>query len=224
MRTPLLALKRPTPAKFTLMKSNSFPVSTTSGDVRGPASTRSAARGKPVAVDTPLPPSLVAWLGALQQAEFAAVEAYPEDVRERLIYLFKVKPRPRGAPELHVELISTRILTDVPKNGAFSTSTSHTSLSSILSNYAPKYLRPSDVRIARKLDTSNRAVSFANELRLKGEDAWEIIDEALATGRARIGDVNGLALSDGGTRSGRIAWRLDERESLRPNLEIEKAL
>lgn len=42
VRTPLLALKRPTPAKLTLMKSNSFPVSTTSGDVRGPASTRSA--------------------------------------------------------------------------------------------------------------------------------------------------------------------------------------
>ena len=61
------------------------------------------------------------------------------------------------------------------KNGGFSSSVSRPELSAIFSETPAKYIRPSDVKIARLLSVGARTMPMA-AIRLKDEVAWEIIE------------------------------------------------
>ena len=171
------------------------------------------------AADDSLPPPLAYWLEALQRAQDAATEDYPKDVQQRLLYVFKVSDHPNATPQLGLETVSARML----KDGSFSTSVSRPALNTLMSDNSAKYIRPSDQRIARQLNLA-RGYSYESAIKLKDETAWEIIDAALATGRARLESQNGPVLTQGPSLAARIAWKLGEDANLRPVLEIDNGL
>jgi|GEM_PF-7113820 len=123
-----------------------------------------------------LPAHISHWIAALERSQASDSEDYPPDAQNRLLYVFSL-PVYRHAPsELQVEAVSARIL----KNGGFSSSVSRPELSAIFSETPAKYIRPSDVKIARLLSAARGHAYGA--IRLKDEAAWEIIEPALATG------------------------------------------
>ena len=87
------------------------------------------------------------------------------------------------------------------KSGGFSSSVSRPDLSTLFSETPPKYVRPSDVRIARLLSMA-RGTAYGGPIRLKDDAAWELVEAALATGRARLDSVHGSPLALGPDRTG----------------------
>ena len=107
--------------------------------------------------------------------------------------------------------------------GGFSSSVSRPELSTLFSDAPPKYVRPSDVRITRLLSLA-RGTAYGAPIRLKDEAAWEIVEAALATGRARLDSVHGAPLALGPDQTGQIAWKLGDDAQLRPAIEVEDGL
>src|SRR5664279_3667151 len=151
-----------------------------------------------------LPAHISHWIAALERSQASDSEDYPPDAQNRLLYVFSL-PVYRHAPsELQVEAVSARIL----KNGGFSSSVSRPELSAIFSETPAKYIRPSDVKIARLLSAARGHAYGA--IRLKDEAAWEIIEPALATGRARLDNANGMPLVPGPVQAGKVIWKLGD--------------
>nr|WP_210302478.1 DEAD/DEAH box helicase [Rhodoblastus sphagnicola] len=173
----------------------------------------------PASAGETLPPHISHWIEALQRAQASDSEDYPPDSQSRLLYVFSLPEYRHAVCELQVEAVSARLL----KSGGVSSSISRPELSSILSDTPAKYIRPSDVRIARLL-TMARGVSYGGSIRLKDEAAWEIIDAALATGRARLDKANGPLLASGPVQAGKIVWKLGDDANLRPAIETEPGL
>jgi hypothetical protein len=166
-----------------------------------------------------LPLPISNWIAALERAQASDGEDFPPEAQNRLVYVFSL-PEYRGAPShLVVEAVSARVL----KNGGFSNSISRPELSTFFSDTPPKYVRPSDVRITRLLSVA-RGTSYGAPIRLKDEPAWEIVEAALATGRARLDSVNGTPLTLGPDRTGKIVWELGDDANLRPAIETEDGL
>ena len=166
--------------------------------------------------DEPLPPHIAHWIAMLERSQTADSEAFPPDAQSRLIYVFSA-PEYRQAPSfLQVEAWSARVL----KNGGFSNSASRPELSNLLSETAPRYVRPSDVKIVRWLSVA-RGTAYGGPIRLKDEAAWEIIEAAIATGRARLDKVHGSPLTMGPDRTAEIVWKLGDDAHLRPVIEVE---
>jgi len=165
-----------------------------------------------------LPAHISHWIAALERSQASDSEDYPPDAQNRLLYVFSL-PVYRHAPsELQVEAVSARIL----KNGGFSSSVSRPELSAIFSETPAKYIRPSDVKIARLLSAARGHAYGA--IRLKDEAAWEIIEPALATGRARLDNANGMPLVPGPVQAGKVIWKLGDDANLRPEIEVEPGL
>ena len=136
-----------------------------------------------------------------------------------MVYVFSL-PEYRHAPShLLIEAVSARVL----KNGGFSHSVSRPELSTFFSDTPPKYVRPSDVKITRLLSMA-RGTAYGAPIRLKDDAAWEIIEAALATGRARLDSVHGTPLTFGPDRTGKIVWKLGDDANLRPAIEVEDGL
>jgi superfamily II DNA or RNA helicase len=166
-----------------------------------------------------LPVHIFQWIAALERSQSSDSEVFPPDAQNRLLYVFSL-PEYRHAPShLLVEAVSARVL----KNGGFSSSVSRPELSTLFSDTPPKYIRPSDVRITRLLSMA-RGTAYGAPIRLKDEAAWEIVEAALSTGRARLDSVQGAPLALGPDRTGKIAWTLGDDANLRPAVEIEVGL
>ena len=115
--------------------------------------------------------------------------------------------------------MSARLL----NNGGFSSSVSRPELSAIFSETPARYIRPSDAgKIARLLSAARGDAYGA--IRLKDEIGWQIIEPALATGRARLDNVNGTPLVPGPVQVGKVIWKLGDDANLRPEIEIEPGL
>ena len=166
-----------------------------------------------------LPLPISHWIAALERAQASDGEDFPPEAQNRLVYVFSLPVYGQATPQLMVEAVSARLL----KNGGFSNSFSRPELSTLFSESPPKYIRPSDVNITRLL-SMERGTAYGAPIRLKDEAAWEIIEAALATGRARLDSVHGASLALGPDRTGKVAWKLGDDANLRPAIEVEDGL
>jgi len=175
--------------------------------------------GRQAQGDDPLPPHISQWIAALERSQASDSEAYPPDAPNRLIYVFSA-PDHRHAPSfLHVEALSASVL----KSGGFSSSASKPDFFNLLSENPPRYIRPSDVKIVRWLSVA-RGTAYSGPIRLRDDAAWEIIEAAIATGRARLDSLHGSPLTLGPDRPGKIVWKLGDDAHLRPVIEVEAGM
>ena len=179
----------------------------------------SSTPGRQAQGDDPLPPHISQWIAALERSQASDSEAYPPDAPNRLIYVFST-PDYRHAPSfLHVEALSARVL----KSGGFSSSASKPDFFNLLSENPPRYIRPSDVKIVRWLSVA-RGTAYSGPIRLRDDAAWEIVEAAIATGRARLDSLHGSPLTLGPDRPGKIVWKLGDDAHLRPVIEVEAGM
>ena len=170
-------------------------------------------------VSESLPPHISHWIAALERSQSSDSEVFPPEAQNRLLYVFSLPEYLHAPSQFLVEAVSARVL----KNGGYSNSVSRPELSTLFSESPPKYIRPSDVKITRLL-SMERGTAYGAPIRLKDEAAWEIIEAALATGRARLDSVHGSSLALGPDRTGKIAWKLGDDANLRPAIEVEDGL
>jgi superfamily II DNA or RNA helicase len=160
-----------------------------------------------------LPWAIREWLDALPQALEAASDDYPEQVRQRLIYVLRVRAMPNGALELEIAP-RTAILR---KTGLTGASGAAVNLLRWNETAPPRWLRPADrVPMARLAARVRRAAPVE-------EDLVDTLRRILATGRARLDEVTGVALTEGPARPARIAWQLAVDGTQRPRLILQEA-
>jgi superfamily II DNA or RNA helicase len=155
-----------------------------------------------------LTPAIATWIDSLARLEQTETEDYPDELRQRLIYVLNLSRSKTGVPELAVEPTSARLL----KTGAFSDQTTVVNLWSI-GSHPPKYLRPSDRDILKQLSPLGSS--------LTGEAGVVALKAMIATGRARWRSLDGPVVTEGPARDGRIAWRLADDGSHQPALELD---
>ena len=183
------------------------------------AELNAAINARQALTDESLPPQISQWIAALERSQSVESEDFPPDAQNRLLYVFSL-PEYRQAPsQMLAEAVSVRVL----KNGGFSSSAAKPEFSTLLSETPPRYVRPSDVKIIRLLSVA-RGAAYGGPIRLKDDLGWEIIEAAIATGRARLDSVLGVVLTLGENRAGKIAWRLGDDSHLRPRIEVEQGL
>jgi superfamily II DNA or RNA helicase len=165
-----------------------------------------------------LPPQLASWLNELEEARQRALEDYSDGQRQRIVYVFIPQTRyDGGVPRLELRILTTRLL----KHDSFSPKAHSYDWRAALASPTPaKYLRPSDLRIFRKLAvTRNPYLSRSSEFPFEEDGALELLDDILATGRARWLEVGGAALTLGPTRPGRIVWDAGDGAEMRLRLD-----
>ena len=177
------------------------------------------ARGPQSQVEESLPAQISEWIAALERLPSTDSETYPPDAQNRLIYVFSVSEYRRTPSRVLIEAVSARVL----KSGGFSNSVAKPDILTLLSETRPRYIRPSDVRIARLLSVA-RGTDYRGPIRLDSDVGWEIIEAAVATGRARLDSVIGVPLTLGPNQTGAIVWRLGDDSHLRPTIEVEPDL
>lgn len=166
------------------------------------AATLVAAASLAEAPDPDRPDPLVQrWLEALDEAR-TDPEAYPAEIKDRLLYVLSLREYPTGARALVVEPVRTRLL----KNGGYGAVSPHRTGSSA------RFLRPSDHTILRQL-----AALSGYDYQLKGDWGVQLLRQMLVTGRCHWLDAHAPALGEGAPRLGRFEWELHEdgRQSLR---------
>ena len=153
---------------------------------------------------------LAAWLGAISAGEEEDSEVYPANVSKRLFYMLDAGAHyGRGAPNLQVLLATA----DLRRDGTISPNfTTPDSGRLPIMEPVPKYLRPSDRAILRRLNGT-----VIDHARIDGAAT---LREILATGRARIGAFPGAVASLGDARAATLEWRLDEHGTQRPVLDV----
>ncbi len=172
------------------------------------------ARASSVPAPSGLPPDLMGWLDGLDRAQATADETYPAGLAQRLVYVVAPAAQGRRMPHLGVAAISTRLL----KDGRFAEGGRAYAPETAVPGGGAKFLRPSDFRIMAALARLRQGYGTASHV-LSRETGADILAEILATGRARWLDVNGPVLVPGEPRDGRIAWRPDGDDAMRPMLE-----
>ena len=165
----------------------------------------------PPPTEAELPWAIQDWLDGLPQALEAASEDYPEQVRQRLFYVLRVRAAPGGAPELE---IAPRTAT-LRKNGLPGTTGAAVNLLRWNETAPPRWVRPADrVPMARLAARVRRAAHVE-------EDPADTLRRVLATGRARLDDVTGATLTEGPARPARIAWQMGVDGTQRPGLILD---
>jgi superfamily II DNA or RNA helicase len=158
-----------------------------------------------------LPDNLVMWLSQLEKAsEPEDSEEYPDSVRHRLFYVLGLRADPTGPRVLTVDPLSVQMRRD----GGFLLPPSQVSPNAATAPKPPKFLRPSDRRILRRLPALQYGATNQDE------ETVELLRQILATGRARWGGVDGPAVSEGPPRPGRLVWNMAEDGSQRPDLDL----
>jgi len=173
-----------------------------------PVSTAAPSSGKPG-----LDPKVKYWLDGLEQAvsppDGADPNAYPDDIRQRLIYV--LAPSDAVGPidflPAGLRIFSTRQL----KKGGYSKNVSTYDPENVL-NYRPaKYLRPIDLEILRHLYWARRSdphvgISGLHDLS-RITDGAVLLEKIIGTGRCHYGGLKGPRLSLGPKRRGKFIWR-----------------
>jgi len=170
-----------------------------------------------------LPGQLAAWLSDLEDTRSRSSDDYPASVQQRIVYIFDRETRHDGAiPRLELRILTTRLL----KDGSFSQrARAYDWRSAVTASGAPKYLRPSDLRIFRALQSaSNEFGYYSSILFFSHDNAIELVESILATGRARWQDVAGVALDLGPERRGRAVWEMTDGDALRLRLDAGEGL
>lgn len=151
-----------------------------------------------------LEPQVAQWLEGLAQVAVRGDEAYPDDIRQRLMYVLAVKTRPNGIREVVVDLRSVRLL----KDGSFSSAINAPyDAGSALQTSVAKFLRLSDVTILRRIH-ARRSNTFRGAYTITGAEGADTLELMLATGRCRWQSLDGPVLHSGESRAGRVRWQL----------------
>ena len=180
-----------------------------------------ASRGEPPALfpgvvppaSPRLPFEVSTWLESLDGVEDAGSEAYPEAIRQRLLYVLDIGSGPHGEGSLQVACSVAALR----RNGELGTSRP----------YAPhrvdtpaRHLRPSDRLILRRL-ARLRQGDVALEA---DDDPPELLRRIIATGRARWGEDSGPVVTEGPGRPGRVVWRLNPDGTQQAVIELDQGL
>ncbi|HEX5327603.1 MAG TPA: SWIM zinc finger family protein, partial [Acetobacteraceae bacterium] len=177
------------------------------------AAAQASVAAPPEPREPPLRPDLEAWLHALGRTEQSESEDYPDQQRQRVVYVLDLGANPRG--EVDVLDIRPHSAT-LRKTGVLSAE--HPLAADRWSgNQRPAYLRPSDRLILNRL-ALRRTGSPTPE-----DDPADTLRRIIATGRARWGHVNGPPVTEGPTRAGRLGWRMMDDGSQVPAIELEPA-
>ena len=180
------------------------------GDVP-PAALPPAPAFAPAPTGPVLPPEVADWLRQLAAIGEADPEAYPADIRQRVIYVVAPLARLVGPASLKVAAFSVTLR----KDGSYGTGKGVQAQAG-----TARYLRPSDRAILRRTDL----LRYAPEGMLGDADPPDLLRRIIATGRGRWAAVDGAPLREGPVRPGRLAWRLEADGRQRPALEVEEGL
>ena len=121
-------------------------------------------------------------------------EEYPASIRTRVFYVLDAAPQSTGVPQLRIDAMTVALRRD-NSPGTIKRYTPHQIQT------PAKYLRPSDLIILTRL---YRRTSYSGPQ--ADDDPVDTLRRILATGRARWGNAEGPALSEGPERQGQIAW------------------
>ena len=114
--------------------------------------------------------------------------------------------------------MTTRLL----KDGALSQNAHNFEPRTALNSSSPaKYLRPSDFRIFRKIMMARGEDGYYSSAPpFMSDDGFELLQDILATNRARWLEVTGMALSPGPPREGKISWDAAKGDELQLRLDV----
>ncbi|TGD95038.1 DEAD/DEAH box helicase [Methylobacterium nonmethylotrophicum] len=167
-----------------------------------------------------LPAELESWVARLDQVRLTGSEDYPPEIDRRLIYVLVALPGRGGtAPRLGVAPLQARIL----KSGVLSPKARPVETQNVVyAGSPPRYLRPSDLRILTALHRRLRegGPDGMPAHPLADEGGAEVLERILATGRARLGAVDGPVLTAGPPRPGHVAW-VEGEETLAPHPRLD---
>jgi superfamily II DNA or RNA helicase len=159
----------------------------------------------PVPREAPLPYEVDVWLSRLEQAQRQKHDEYPDDVAQRLFYVFESQPvstNQKNAREtIEVSVKSGRAL----KTGGFSGVTRYSNPEAIRN--PPKFVLEIDQEILRALTLLSDGHSYGYQFGFNGKAHSDTIKKMLATGRCYFHDVEGKPLIEGAARRADVAWR-----------------
>ncbi len=169
-----------------------------------------------------LPPDLAMWLNSLEAAKAGDTEDYAKTQPQRIIYVLAPEANRLGVPRLELKVMTTRLL----KDGGLSQSAHNFEPRTALKSSSPaKYLRPSDFRIFRKIMMTRDAGGYYSSAPpFMSDDGFDLLQDILATNRARWLEVRGLALSLGPPREGKISWDAAKGDELHLRLDLGDGL
>lgn len=181
------------------------------------ASSRTAAApGTPVHAPLSLSSPVADWLNRLRQAD-ARSQHGAENLPQRLIYVLSPERARASMLRLRLEIRSGRVLRD----GTMSATSSAYSLDNWHSRSEAKFLRDTDRKILQVLTSIPRSAMYGNDYALATERGAEVLEQILATGRARWLTIDGVELSWGEAIAGHVHWVSGQGGSLRAALQLE---
>jgi superfamily II DNA or RNA helicase len=157
-----------------------------------------------------MPYQLANWLSELEAAQQADDEEYPPSIRQRLLYVLDANSQPGSMAALAIQPVSVQLR----KTGEMGSGQSNVRPEVVRNAAPPRYLRPSDRIILRRL--SRKGYSGDED-----EDPQDTLRRIIATGRARWANVTGPAVHEGPPRPGRIHWTTNDDGSQRPQVSVE---
>ena len=176
--------------------------------VRLIAPPRPAALPVPETATLAMTPEVEAWLRGIEDAAQERRDDYPNSIRKRLLYV--VQPR-QGIVPL-VDIVGIELRGDGQPTGKVTQYGLHQLVNP---NQRPKFLRPADLPILRRL---------ARDGGIDGDDGADTLRQILRTGRGRWGKVDGPALREGPAVPGAIAWRMAADGRQAPVLDLPHGL
>jgi hypothetical protein len=159
-----------------------------------------------------LPAQIQSWLADFDRDEEELTEDYPDSIRTRVFYVLDAAPQASGVPQLRIDPMTVALRRDNNPG--------------TIKRYAPhqiqnpaKYLRPSDLIVLTRL---YRRTSYNGPQ--ADDDPVDTLRRILGTGRARWGNAEGPALSEGPERQGQIAWITKPDASQQADLALDEGL
>ena len=168
------------------------------------------AEGAPPApsLSTLMQPDVDAWLRKLDEAQTPETDEYPPTVRKRLLYVLDHRGGPEGTT---VSLISI----ELKRDGSIGPARGRHALHQLTQpEQQPKFLRPSDRRILRRLSAMDE----------QDVDFIDVLKMLASTGRGRWGSWDGPALHLSGPVAATLGWTVSEDGLQHPVLEIPEPL
>ncbi len=159
----------------------------------------------------PLPHSIESWLAKIAAAQSDSSETYPDDVTQRILYVFEPTQLDMDLGGM-LKIMKAR----VKKSGEYSGAGSYNNTHSYFN--PPRYMLQNDAHILRQLSAmTGRGYSF--QFPLIGVSA-ELVRAVIDTGRGFWLDLNRAPLHWGAPRAGTIDWLTLANGDRQPTLSI----
>ena len=175
-------------------------------------SDRPSGKGVKAKAPAALPLQIETWLAEFDKDDEEPTEDYPALIRTRVFYVLDLAPHPAGVPLLRIDPMTVALRKDNTPGS--------------IKRYAPhqistpaKYVRPSDKVILTRL--LRRAGHYAQQA---DDEPVDTLRRILATGRARWGTAEGMALSEAPERQGQITWITKPDASQQAALALDEGL